>query len=253
MKLKLDESGAVILTDGKPVYMDDAGKEHTYDAPAMRATLDKLGPELNTQRARAEKLEADAKAFEGLDVAAARKALETVGNLDQSKLIDADKVEEIRQAAIKSVEEKYAPIEQRANELESQIIEGKIGAEFNGSEFITKGTRYLPEFMQATFRKHFEVKEGRVVAKDSNGNLIYSDKNPGETASFDEAMEKIVGGHRDRDKILLGANQNGSGANGVDEGGTGRTFTRAQEAEMNPTQKTKLAKDLREGNAQLVD
>jgi len=252
MKLKLDESGAVTLTDGKPVYVDDAGKEHTYDAPAMRATLDKLGPELNTQRAKAEKLEADAKAFEGLDVAAARKALETVANLDDSKLVAADKVEEIRQAAIKSVEDKYAPIAQERDGLVKELYGERVGGQFARSKFIMESLTLPPDIAQATFGHHFESKDGKIIAKDSNGNLIYSDANPGETAGFDEAMGKIVGGYAHRDRITKGANQNGSGANGVN-GGTGRMVTRAQFRAMNPALQQETAAAARKGTVELVD
>ena len=66
VKLKLDESGGVVLSDGKPVYVDEGGKEHVYDAPALRATLDRLGKDLQSQRSAAEELAEKVKAF-GID------------------------------------------------------------------------------------------------------------------------------------------------------------------------------------------
>ena len=38
MKLKLDDKGAVVVQDGKPVYVTDDGKEIAFDAPATHAT-----------------------------------------------------------------------------------------------------------------------------------------------------------------------------------------------------------------------
>ena len=253
MKLKLDESGGVVLSDGKPVYEDENGKERVLDAPAMRASLDRLQGELNKQNETIEQLTAKAKSVEGLDIDAARKALETVGNLDQSKLIAADKVEEIRQAAIKSVEEKYKPIEARATALEQELFAEKVGGQFARSKFIAEKTILPPDIAQATFGRHFELKDGKVLAKDAHGNLIYGDSNPGDPASFDEAMERLVAAYPHRDKILKGANHNGSGATGVDGGGTGRVITRAQLAAMNPEQQANVAKALRESKAQLID
>ena len=253
MKLKLDESGGVVLSDGKPVYVDEGGKEHVYDAPALRATLDRLGKDLQSQRSAAEELAEKVKAFEGLDPEKARKALELASNLDQSKLIDAGKIEEIKQAAIKSVEDKYKPISEKAEALERELYAEKVGGQFARSKFINEKLILPADMAQAAFGRHFEIKDGKVLAKDANGNLIYSDKDPGSPADFDEAMEKIVSGYAGRDKILKGTGHNGSGASGVDGGAGSRVITRAQFSAMTPDAQGKAAAAAREGKVQLVD
>jgi hypothetical protein len=90
MKLKLDEKGNVVVQDGKPVYVADDGKEIAFDAPATRDTITRLNKEAQSHRERAEVAEGRIKDFEGIeDPDKARKALETVKNLDDKKLIDA--------------------------------------------------------------------------------------------------------------------------------------------------------------------
>lgn len=253
MKLKLDEAGHAVLNDGKPVYVTDDGKEVTYDPPAMHATIGRLNREAQSHREAKEKLEAEVQAFSGLDPKAARNALDLIKNLDDKKLVDAGKVEEIKLAAIKSVEEKYAPIVSERDSLRNELYAEKIGGNFARSKFIAEKLVIPPDMVQATFGRHFELKDGKVLAKDSSGNLIYSDANPGTPADFDEALEKIVTGYTHRDRILKGTGHRGSGSDGVDDGGSGRIVTRKQFDAMRPVDQQKIAAAAREGSVKLVD
>ena len=45
MKLKLDENGHVVVSDGKPVYVHDDGKEIPFDAPAAMQKISGLNAE----------------------------------------------------------------------------------------------------------------------------------------------------------------------------------------------------------------
>ena len=77
MKLKLDDKGAAIIQDGKPVYVHDDGKEVAFDAPAMADTIKRLNYEAMQHREAKESLEGKLKLFEGIeDPAKALKALE---------------------------------------------------------------------------------------------------------------------------------------------------------------------------------
>lgn len=253
MKLKLDESGHVVVQDGKPVYVGDDGRETAYDGPAMHATISRLNREAQSHREGKEAAEAALKAFEGLDPAQAKKAIEIASNLDQSKLIDAGKVEEIKAAAIKSVEEKYKPIVEAHEKTQRELYAERMGAKFQGSKFIQERTILPPDIAQATFGSHFELKDGRVIAKDPSGNPIYSDAKPGELADFDEAIEKLVSGYAHRDRILKGTGHSGSGAGAVDGGAGTRTMTREQFGKLAPAAQQKFAQAIREGGAKLID
>ena len=79
MKLKLDENGHVAVSDGKPVYVHDDGKEIPFDAPAAMQKISGLNAEAKqyreakgTQHREAkEAAEAKLKAFDGIEDAAA--------------------------------------------------------------------------------------------------------------------------------------------------------------------------------------
>ena len=49
MKLKLDENGHVVVSDGKPVYVHEDGKEIPFDAPAAMQKIQR--PECRSQAA----------------------------------------------------------------------------------------------------------------------------------------------------------------------------------------------------------
>src|SRR5674476_814050 len=100
MKLKLDDAGAVVLADGKPVYVHDDGKELPFDAATV-ATIARLNAEAKGHREGKERAETALKAFEGLeDPVAARKALETVKNFKDKQLVDAGEVERVKAEAV---------------------------------------------------------------------------------------------------------------------------------------------------------
>jgi hypothetical protein len=117
MKLKLDDKGAVVVQDGKPVYIPTTGKRSPSTSRAPQATISRFNGEAKSHRERAEAAEGKLKTFEGIsDPEAARKALNTVANLDAKKLVDAGEVEKVKAEAVKAVEEKYAPVvEARGN------------------------------------------------------------------------------------------------------------------------------------------
>lgn len=253
MKLKLDENGAVVVQDGKPVYVGEDGKEAAYDAPAMHATISRLNREAQGHREAKEAAEKALKAFEGLDPDKARKAVEIASNLDQSKLVEAGKVEEIKTAAIKAMEAKYQPIVEAHEKLQRELYAERLGAKFASSKFISERTILPPDIAQATFGQHFTIEDGRIVAKDANGQPIYSAANPANLADFDEAIETLVSGYAHRDRILRGTNHSGSGTAPVDGGAGNRKMSREQFAKLNAAQQAKFAQAVREGGAELID
>ena len=253
MKIKLDESGHAVLSDGKPVYVADDGKEITYDPPSMHSTIGRLNREAQGHREAKETLEQQLKAFEGIDPDQARKAIDVFQNLNDQKLVDAGKIEEIKAAAIKSVEDKYKPYVDELNKLQNELYAERIGGNFARSKFISEKLVIPADMVQATFGKHFELKDGKVIAKDASGNTIYSDANPGNPADFDEALEKLVGSYTHRDRILKGSGHRGSGADTPDVEGGSRVVTRRQFEGMKPAEQQKVAASAREGSVKIVD
>lgn len=243
MKLKtveVDGKTYAETQEGKPVYVADDGKESVYDAPAMHQSISRLNHESKTHREAKEALEAQVAAFKDLDPEKARKALEIVKNLDDKKLIDAGEVERVKAETAKAFQAKLDEAKAENEKLKSQYSTEKINAAFAASKFIKDKLAVPPDMVQATFSRNFVFKDGQINPVDSNGNPIYSDSNPGNVATFDEALEKIVQSYPYRDSILKGSGQSGSGTEGVNESGK-RTITRKQFESLPPDQQQKYA------------
>lgn len=236
MKLKLDDKGAVVVQDGKPVYVTDDGKDVAFDAPATRDTIARLNKEAQQHRERAEAVEEKLKSFDGIeDADKARKALETMKNLDDKKLIDAGEVERVKQEAktgyeeqLKAQEKKYKPVIEERDSLKNELHSERMSTAFNRSKFIQEKLAIPVDMVQAKFAANFGIEDGKIRAKDGSGNLVYSRARPGEVADFDEAMEILVDSYSHRDNILKGTGASGGGAGGSTGGAGGkRQVTRA--------------------------
>ena len=216
MKLKIDEQNHAVLQDGKPVYVHDDGKEVPYDVPQMVTKIGSLNAEAKQQREAKEAVEAKLKSFDGLDADKAKKALETVANLDAKKLIDAGEVEKVKAEMAKAYETKLSEAQAETDKVRGQYHQSLLGGEFARSKFIAEKIAVPADMVQAVFAKHFSVSEdGKLQAKDALGNPIYSRVNVGSLADFDEALETLVSSYPNKDSILKGNQSNGSGANGV--------------------------------------
>ncbi|MCU4453053.1 DUF6651 domain-containing protein [Acinetobacter baumannii] len=224
MKLKTviieGKTYAVINEQGHPVYVHDDGKEVGFDAPRAISKIDELGNESKNHRLAKEQAEASLKAFEGIDdPAAAKKAIETLKNFDDKKLVDAGEVEKVKAEAIKAVEEKYAPIVKERDDFQAQLHNELIGGGFARSKYIQDNLSVPADLIQAQFGKNFKIEEGKVIAYGPDGQKIFSRARPGEVADFDEALESLVGGYQFKDSILKPSQASGGGFQG--KGGQG--------------------------------
>ncbi len=237
MKLKLDEQGHAVLQDGHPVYIHDDGKESPFDAGATLATIKARNAEAKANRERAEAAEGKLKAFEGIDDAeAARKALETIAKLDQKKLIDAGQVDAAVAAALKPVQDKLDAATKQSQTLEQQLHGEIVGGSFARSKFIAEKLAIPADMIQATFGARFKVVDGKLKALDAEGNPIYSRKNGGALADFDEAIEILVDQYPHKDTILKADNKPGSGAPGNGGGSRGKqTISRSAFDALEPS------------------
>jgi hypothetical protein len=246
MKLKIDDKGAVVVQDGKPVYVHDDGKEVPFDAAGALSTIGRLNGEAKSHREGREAAEGRLKSFDGIDPEQARTALQTVAGMDAKKLIDAGEATRVRDEAIKATEDKYRPLQKKVDALEGELRGEKIGGSFARSKFISEKLTITPDLVQARFGDRFKLEDGKVVAYDSSGNKIYSRTRPGETAEFDEAIETIVDQYPYRDNILRAPGASGSGARGSGSQGSGggaRTMPRSHFETLNQMQRAAALKD----------
>lgn len=244
MKLKLNADGSAAVQDGKPIYLADDGKEVAFDHAATMAAIGRLNGEAKGHRERAEAAEGRVKLFEGIDDPdAARKAMATVKNLDDKKLIDAGEVERIKAEAVAATKKFYEPVTAERDALSKQLAAEKIGGSFARSAFIASKLAIPADMVEAAFGRHFALKDGRVVATDTAGNVIYSDANAGEVAGFDEALSKLVQAYPHRDRIMKGTGASGGGAGPSNGTGGKKTMTRAQFEALAPMAQMAAAKE----------
>jgi hypothetical protein len=267
MKLKLTEDGkaALINDNGLPIYVRDDGAEVPFDAPTTLTTISRLNGEAKAQREAKEAAEAKLKLFDGIeDPEAARKAIELTKNIDESKLLSAGRVEEIKSAARKAAEEQVAAAnkigtealkaaETERDKLRGELYGEKIGGSFNRSKLIADKFAIPADMVQARFGQNFKVEDGKIIAYDATGNKVFSPSKPGEIAEFDEALEVLVNAYPYKDQILKGANNSGSGArssNGA--GGAGGKSMRASEFKALPLRQQAMLMSSKDA-PQLVD
>ncbi|MFK3794729.1 DUF6651 domain-containing protein [Pseudomonas sp. NPDC088444] len=250
MKLKVDDQGHAVVQDGKPVYVHDDGKEVPFDAVGTVNTITRLNGEAKSHRERAETAEGKLKLFDGIeDGEAARKALETIKNIDEGKLIAAGKVEEIKLAAQKAAQDQVAAAskahaeeltkaQQGVAERDQTIHNLLIGGSFKGSKLISEKFAIPADMVESHFGKAFKVEEGKVVAYGDDGNKIFSRVRAGELADFDEALEVLVERYPHKDYILKSGGGNGGGAPNSNGGKSGKkSIPRQQFEQMNPAER----------------
>lgn len=248
MKLKLDDKQQVVVVEGKPVYVYGDGKEVAFDAPGAVAKIAELNTEAKTHREGKESAEAKLKLFDGIeDVDAARAAIKTVKNLDDKKLVEAGKVEEIKMEAIKATEAKFAPTVQKAADLEAKLHRTMIGGAFLRSAFVKDKLVIPADLVEAQFGKAFKLVGDNVVGFGPNGKEVFSRIKPGEVADFEEALEIIIDQYPHKAAILKGKTGSGGGKPPGEGGDAGsKTITRNDFDKLDPATR---ATRMREGFA----
>jgi len=238
------------VSDGKPVYLDDEGKEHRYDAPAMRGSLDKLNGVLSEERGKLQALSDKIKTFDGLDAEAARAALQTLDSIDKKKLIDAGEIDKVKAQISEGYDKQLAEKDKAYSELERTHQTDKINLAFQGSKFVKDRLAIPADMVQSAFARNFQFANGTIKPVDNNGNPIYSESNPAELASFDEALERIVSQYPSRDAIMKGTGHSGSGSGPVDGGNGGSKMRRSDFDALPAGKQHEIAT---KGDVQIID
>lgn len=259
MPFKIDANGNIVTQEVNgqklPVFVHGDGKEAPFDGDSTIATISRLNGEAKSHRERAEKAEGTLKTFEGItDPEAAIKALNTVKNLDDKKLVDAGEVDRVKAEAIKSVQAQFEPIVKERDTLQTQLYEEKIGGAFARSKFISEKVAIPADMVQAAFGSRFKVENGKTVATDANGQPIFSRTRHGEPADFEEALEILVDQYPHKASILKGTGASGGGAQGGGNGGGGKqSLTRSQFDALDPAARLKTSQAIAKGEATITD
>ena len=237
MKLKLDDNGNAVVQDGMPVYVHDDGNEVPLDAQALVQRVNNLTEEKDRHFTNFKDMSEKFKAFEGMDAEAAKKALATVKNIDDKKLVDAGEVDKLKVQIAETFEADKKTMQRQMSEMkenhetelkskDNTIFNLMVSSQFAKSSFFSgenPKTILPPDMASEYFGKHFEiVGEGasaKVIGK-LNGEVIPSRKKYGEPAEFEEAIGVILDHYPMKDRILRSSG-GGSGSGGNTGGGLG--------------------------------
>lgn len=261
MPFEYDANGAIVTQDVNgtklPVFIHADGKKSPFDAEGTLGTISRLNGEAKTHREAKEAAEKSLKGFEGItDPAAALKALATIKNLDDKKLVDAGEIEKVKAEVVRAAEERWSPYKTKAEQLQGQLDSMLIGSVFTGSKLVATKLAAADaaagaEIARALFGGRFKVEDGKVVGYDAQGNKLYSRVRTGELADPEEALEMIVDAYPHKASILKGTGSSGSGAGGGGggNGGGGKTMSQAAFDALKPVERAKAMA----GGVRIVD
>jgi len=242
MKLKKDADGNVVVVNGNPVYIHDDGKEAPFDAKVAMDTIHTLNNENAGRRKKEEDLLKNLNAYvigeeDGkpvfIDPDVAKKALDTIKNFDDKKLIDAGQVETLKSEMNKAFIEKENDLKKgfglkeksyidMVKSKDGTIFDLMVRTQFASSPTIVEKTVLPADIAANYFGSNFVVEgEGRdaKVIGYMNGEKIFSRERPGEPAGFEEALNVIIDKYPMKDRILKATAGGAGGAGG--QGGQG--------------------------------
>jgi hypothetical protein len=190
----------------------------------LREVMDKKN-KLKDAEAEKERLAAELKKYEGIDVdkvkalieaEAAREAqeLEAKGEWDRLKQMMADQ----HAAEKKTLEEQIEALRQSDSQKAKAIDELTVGQNFAMSTFIKDDLVLTPAKARQLYGAYFELKDGRTVGYDKPAGsenrtmLIDSAGNP---LSFDEGLKKIIDSDPEKDTLLRAKIQPGANSKTV--------------------------------------
>ena len=246
LELKFDEEGKIVFVEKEgvklPVYVDEDGKDIEVDVPSLFTKITEVSAEAKGYRKDKATLKEKFKLFDGIEnleewKVEVEKAVDTVKNFDDKKLVDAGKVEEIKNQIKdvhkeeivqihKSYEQSGIDKDQIIKDKDSTIYSLMVSSQFAQSPFFSgespKST-LPPEIAETYFGKNYKVEDDgkgalRTTGYKNDKTPIYSRENPGELADFNEALEVIIGEYPYKDRILRSTGA-GSGAGGGSGGG----------------------------------
>ena len=239
MAWKKDESGALVLSEGNPVYVGNDGNEVVTSGEYVG----QLRGEAAANRNELKKAKESLSLFDGIDPSNAKDALTKLKDIDLSKMIDASKLDDVRSEVSKSFQGKIDELTTTLGERDQNIHGLLVSNAFKGSQYIKDKTVLPPDVAESFFGKNFKVENGVAVGYRGQ-DPIYSNQNPGKLAGVDEALEIMVNGYSGKDNILKGSGASGSGAQGSNTTGSGsKSMSRDQFDSLSPQEQGGFARD----------
>lgn len=239
-KYKLAEDGRPVFEDGKLVLVQDDGTESPFDALGVYGTLGKIRSERDGFKSQAEAMGAKLKAFGSSDeeIEAAKEKLRLARALDDKKLVEAGKVDEVVQERLKEhtakTTELVSGLEAKLTAKDQLVRKALISNRFATTKAL-EGYFLTPDLAEAVFGQHFDIDENGALVPFRDGakkERIYSASGDGSLASMDEALGVLLKSHPNHDKWKKGTGSTGSDAPGSQSPGGGSLDKLSPEARL---------------------
>lgn len=257
-KLKLGADGAVVLSDGKPLFVDEEkGTEIALDANEVFNKYHTLGEENKQWRLKYKETETALKQFEGFDLETVKANLDAVEKLKQVDMAKAGEIDKLKaefqaladkrlNETTQSYENKVKALAEKAQNLESRLTKNTIRNHFLNSAFIKDNVAVPPDMIEAAFGHRFKVTEDdKVIALGEDGSPMLSEKKLTEIADFEEALELMVKKYPHKEAILKNKQNPGGGMN---SGGRGIANTpegqKLADPKLSPAERLNAARKL---------
>lgn len=257
-KLKLGADGAVVLSDGKPLFVDEEkGTEIALDANEVFNKYHTLGEENKQWRMKYQETEKNLKQFEGFDLETVKANLDAVEKLKQVDMAKAGEIDKLKaefqaladkrlNETTQSYENKVKALAEKAQNLESRLTKNTIRNHFLNSAFIKDNVAVPPDMIEAAFGHRFKVtEEDKVIALGEDGSPMLSEKKLTEIADFEEALELMVKKYPHKEAILKNKQNPGGGMN---SGGRGNANTpesqKLADPKLSPAERLNAARKL---------
>ena len=255
-KLKLDESGKVVVNNGKPVYLKEDGSEIEFDMNEAFNKIHTLNEENKSRREKLSELESKLKEFGDLDPKKAQEYKALAEKLKNKKMVDDGEIEKLKAEIAQSYEAKATEL-QKQYEAKIQGLESNLSDKTNllhnnilnnhflNSKFVQEKIAIPADMLMSKFSQNFAIDEhGAIYAKDSSGNPVLSEEKLGTRADFDEALKMLVNKYPHKNDILKPSGTPGSGFGGSPNG----TIIPggAIDPKLPPTQRLALARKLQQ-------
>lgn len=237
-------------SDGNPLYIADDGTETSV----KYETAVQLRSEAKAHRTRAESLAADLKKFEGIDPVAARKALDKLKDVDLDKLVNSDKLEEVKAQMKQQYDNELRERDEAAASVKRENDQLRLDNAFNSSDFLKSRVALPSDVVQKAFRDRFKVDDGKIIPLDDHGQPLYSKKAGSEYATVDEAFETYITARPDKDQWLKAPDAGGSGSQGGGGGhGNSNKMKRSDFDALEPGKKAEIGQKAAKGEIAIVD
>lgn len=206
------------VDDGKKPDESDVEREKRE---LLREVMEKKSRlrELEADKAR---LENELKKFEGIDLDRVRELLDAERRREEEEMERRGEWERLKERMAeeranerKTLEEQIQAERERADQLARMVDELTVGQQFANSTFIKENLVLTPTKARVLFGKHFEMKDGELVAYDKPAGA--ANRTPlvdaaGAPLPFDEALKRLVDQDPEKDTLLRAKGAPGAGS-----------------------------------------